>query len=101
MIINQLFEAVYYGTDLEFKYNNFFYYINSGKSHNENGAKHLITVFKSKGSIYEGENAAECVEIYSSVDEKANVNTDSLFKSKIFDGKSLYEIVDSITDINY
>ncbi len=100
-ILNQLFDAVYYGADLEFKYNDNYYYINSGRIEMNNVDKHAVTVFKSKDSIYEGENEAECIEIYSAVEENANDNTNNLFDAIIFDGKSFYEIIDFITEINY
>lgn len=99
--LNQLFETVYYGADLEFKYNDNYYFINSGKIVIDNIDKHSVTVFKSKDSIYEGEGETECIEIYSSVEATATNNTNNLFEAKIFDGKSLYEIVDFITEINY
>ena len=44
-IVNQLFEAVYYGTDLEFKYGDNYYFINSGRVNNGNKDQHSITVF--------------------------------------------------------
>lgn len=100
-IINQLFEAIYYGTDLEFKYGSNYYFINTGKISEGNIDKHSITVFKSKGSIYEDENDAECIEIYSAIEDNANDNTNNLFNAKIFEGKTFYEIVDYITEISY
>ena len=100
-IVNQLFEAVYYGTDLEFKYGANYYFINSGRVNDGNTDKHSITVFKSKESFYEGENVEESIEIYSSTKENYNDNTNELFEAKIFDGKTFYEIVDSITEISY
>lgn len=100
-IENQLFEAVYYGTDLEFKYGADYYFINSGKVKDCNVNKHSIIVFKSKKSFYEGENSEESQEIYSSTKENYNDNVNDFFKAKIFDGKSLYEIVDFIKEINY
>ena len=100
-IVNQLFEAIYYGTDLEFKYGAYYYFINSGRTKEGNIDKHSITVFKSKGSIYEGENDAECIEIYSAIEDNANDNTNNLFETKIFDGKTFYEIADLIIEINY
>ena len=45
---NQLFEAVYYGADLEFKYSGNYYFINSGKIIQDNSNAHSITVYKSK-----------------------------------------------------
>ena len=55
-IVNQLFEAVYYGTDLEFKYGDNYYFINSGRVNNGNKDQHSITVFKSKESFYVSSN---------------------------------------------
>lgn len=45
-IINQLFETVYYGADLEFMYNGDYYFINSGKSIQDNSDMHSIIVYK-------------------------------------------------------
>lgn len=98
---NQLFEAVYYGTDLEFKFCENFYFINSGKIIQDNMSMHSITVYKSKKSFYEGENNDGCVMIYSSCQKNANDNTNTLFETKIFEGKSLYEIIDFISDVSY
>lgn len=98
---NLLFEAVYYGTDLEFKYNGNFYFINSGKTNKNNMNSHSITVFKSKESFYEGTNNSDCTEIYATCQKDANESTNTMFEAKIFDGKSLYEIIDDIKDINY
>lgn len=98
---NQLFEAVYYGVDLEFKYCGNYYFINSGKIRKDNINAHSITVYKSKKSFYEGENNDSCMEIYSSCKKNANDNTNDLFEAKIFDGKSLFEIIDCISDISY
>lgn len=100
-ILNQLFEAVYYGADLEFKYNDNYYFINSGKIQSCNMDKHLIIAFESKNSMYEGDNESECLEIYSSIDDCATNNTNNLFEAKIFNGKTFYEIVNFITEINY
>lgn len=33
--------------------------------------------------------------------KNANDNTNDLFEAKIFEGKSLYEIIDCINDISY
>lgn len=98
---NQLFQAIYYGTDLEFRYDGSYYFINSGRHRDGNIEKHKIIVYKSKGSFYEDENDDECVEIYSAIDVSADVNTDNLFETKLFDGKTFYEIADNITNINY
>lgn len=100
-IFNQLFETVYYGTDLEFKYNGNYYFINSGKIIQDNVSMHSITVYKSKNSFYEGDNNENCIEIYSSCLKNPNENTNYLFEMKIFDGKSLCEIIDFITDISF
>lgn len=100
-IINQLFEAVYYGSDLEFNYNDSYYFINSGKVNDNNIDKHSIVVYKSKKSIYKGEGNGDCVEIYSSLEENYNDDTNNFFNARIFGGKSLYEIVNFITEINY
>ena len=78
-ILNQLFEAIYYGTDLEFKYGVNYYFINSGRVNDGNTDKHSVTVFKSKESFYEGENEAECTEVYSTVEDNANDNTNNLY----------------------
>lgn len=100
-IINQLFEAVYYGADLEFQYDGNYYFVNSGKITENNIDRHSISVLKSKASFYEGENFDECITIYSSTKENITENTNKLFEAKIFDGKSFYDIADSITEISY
>lgn len=100
-IINQLYEAIYYGTDLEFKYNDNYYFVNSGKITENNIDKHSISVLKSKASFYEEENCDECITIYSSTQENVTDNTTNFFEAKIFDDKSFYDIVDSITEISY
>lgn len=100
-ILNRLFEAVYYGADLEFTYNGNYYLINSGKIIQNNTEEHLINVFKSNESFYEGENCSACEEIYSACKKEANNNTNIFFETKLFDGKSLYEIINDIADINY
>ncbi len=100
-IINQLYEAIYYGTDLEFKYNDNYYFVNSGKITENDIDKHSISVLKSKASFYEGEHCDEYTTIYSSTQENITENTNNLFEAIIFDGKSFYDIADSITEINY
>ncbi len=100
-MLNQLFEAVYYGVDLEFKYNDNYYFVNSGSVSCDNVSKHSIVVSRSKNSFYEGDNNDDCEEIYSSTQSDANENTNKLFEAKIFDGKPFYAIVDSITNISY
>lgn len=100
-MINQLYEAIYYGTDLEFMYNGNYYFVNSGKITENNIDKHSISVLKPKTSFYESENGEECVEIYSSTRESATENTSEFLETKIFDGKSFYDIADSLTEISY
>lgn len=100
-IQDQLFDAVYYGTDLEFKYNGNYYFINSGKTIQDTVNMHSITVFQSRESFYEGSNDSHCKIIYSACQKNANENTYDLFETKIFDGKSLYEIINDISNINY
>ncbi len=100
-IIDSLFEAVYYGTDLEFKYNGFYYFINSGVEKNNGKEIHSIDVYKSDYSFYGGVVKGESHEIFNSKNEDLNINTKMLFEKKIFDGKTLYEIVKDITEINY
>lgn len=97
----KLFEAVYYGTDLEFKYGSNYFFISSGRLNDSNVDKHSITVFKSKESFYEGKNAEESIVIYSSTNENYNDNVNDLFEAKIFGGKTFCEIVDFITEISY
>lgn len=100
-IQNQLFDAVYYGADLEFKYNGNYYFINSGKTIQDTVNMHSITVFQSKESFYEGSNGSHCEKIYSACQKNANENAHNLFEAKIFAGKSLCEIINDISDINY
>lgn len=100
-MLNQLFEVVYYGADLEFRYNDNYYFVNSGAVNCDNACKHSIVVSRSKNSFYEGDNNDDCEEIYFSTQSDANENTNKLFEAKIFDGKSFYEIVDFVTDISY
>lgn len=100
-IQNQLFDAVYYGTDLEFQYNGNYYFINSGKMVQGTTGVHSITVFRSKKSFYERNNNPQCEKIYSACQKDADENARSLFEEKIFDGKSLFEIINDISDISY
>lgn len=100
-IINQLFDAVCYGADLEFKYNGFYYFVNSGNAVHNNENVHMVSVSKSKCSFYEAGDQGELSDIYNSLNANAVTDTKTFFDSKIFEGKSLYEIVNDITEINY
>ena len=100
-IQNQLFDAVYYGCDLEFRYQGNYYFINSGVTMQDTMKVHAISVYRSKESFYEGDNNSLSEEIYSACQKNANENTRTLFEAKIFDGKALFEIIHEISDINY
>lgn len=97
-LINKLYEAVYYGADLEFKYKNKYYFINSGTK--EDGV-HIITVMCSVESFYGDNIGVECDEIYNAENRSATENTNQLFNSKLFEEHNLYEIEADITEINY
>ncbi len=100
-IQNELFDAVYYGCDLEFRYQGNYYFINSGVTIQDTVEVHGISVYRSKESFYEGDGHSPCEEIYSSCQKDANENTHTLFEVKIFDGNALSEIIPEISDISY
>ena len=100
-MVNQLYDAVYYGSDLEFKYNDVYYFINSGMKSVNGADTHIINVSESTFSFYEGEPIGSSHEIYSSANINPTVNTNKFFNEKIFDGQSLYEIINDIKEVNY
>ncbi len=100
-IINQLFEAVYYGADLEFKYNGYYYFVNSGKTTKDGNGVHQINVSKSEYSFYNGTADGKSVEIFNICNIDSHKNTEDFFNAKIFEGKTLYEAIDNVTEINY
>lgn len=100
-ILDQLFDAVYYGADLEFKYGVNYFFISSGTVNDNNVEKHSISVIMTQKSFYGSQSIGKCMEIYSSTEVNSNENTHNFFEAKIFKGNSLYEIIDFITDINY
>lgn len=100
-IQDELFEAVYYGCDLEFRYQGNYYFINSGVGMHDDVKMHSITVYRSKESFYEGEGHSPYEEIYFACQKDLNENTRTLFEAKIFDGKALFEITHEISDISY
>ncbi len=58
-----------------------------------NEERHTITVTKSTSSFHEGENDGNVLEIYNSYNVDSSNNTDKFFNAKIFEGKSITEII--------
>ena len=96
MDFKTLYDAIFNGVDLEFKYNNKFYFINSGSIDD----KHAITVYQSNESFYCGKSVKLAI-IYEKINSDANANVLELCNEKLFNGKTLYQIYETITDINY
>ena len=97
MDFKTLYDAIFNGADLEFKYNDKFYFINSG----DIDGKYAITVYQSNESFYCGESVKSAKIIFEKINSDANANVLELFNEKLFNGKTLYQICESITDINY
>lgn len=98
MDIKTCYDAIYFGSDFEFKYKNYFYFINSGVN---NKKLHNITVSKSLTSFYHGEEVKDVKMIYEKNNINMNKNVEEFFNAKIFENKSFNEIYNEITDINY
>lgn len=97
MDFKTLYDAIFNGADLEFKYNDKFYFINSGGVDD----KYAITVYQSNESFYCGKSVKSAKIIFEKINSDANANVLELFDEKLFNGKTLYQICESITDINY
>ncbi len=89
--MNEFYNALFYGADIDFKYGSMYYHINAGVEHN---GKHGITVFKfdkhpdETPSIYDEiynvshGDTAECVETF--------------LNAKLFECRSIYEIESNV-----
>lgn len=88
-IINQLFDAVYYGADLEFKYNGYYYFVNSGKTTKDGNSVHQINVSKSGYSFYNGTADGNSVEIFNICNIDSHKNTED-FLTQRFSKEKLY-----------
>ena len=102
-LAKDLFEAVYYGTDMEFCYNGLYYSINSGSEARDGKVCHEITLHKSSYpyiyGIHGNDDFSEV--IYEAKNPDKSENTQMFFDAPLFDGKSLWDIVDELGDIEY
>ncbi len=89
--MDEFYNALYYGADIDFKFGSFFYHINAGVE--ENG-KYGITAYKF--DKHPDEIPTFYDEIYNSFNINKTECVDSFLSAKLFDGKSIYDIEQSI-----
>ena len=95
--IKELYDKIFYGCDIEFKYNKFVYLISSGI--NENG-KYFIMLSKyeysSEETIVKNKQDGISEQLYDELFDNQNDMTESFLSAKLFTGKSLNEIINNI-----
>lgn len=85
--MSEFYNALFYGTDIDFKYSSFYYHINAGT---ENDGKHGITVFKF--DKHPDETPTFYDEIYNVSHSDTAECIDFFLSAKLFENRSIYEI---------
>lgn len=87
LTMNEFYESLYYGADIDFSYNGLFYHINAGiDSYNVYG----IIVYEY--TRHPDEQQTHCCEIYNKSFQNRNDGIDEFLSNKLFNGKSFYDI---------
>lgn len=98
---NEFYDKLYYGADIEFTLNKWHYMVYCGWEKDTDGQIHNIKIVKSNQPFYEQTILPNIWdEIFESKMSNANKNIEKFLNSKIFDGKSFYEVEANIV-INY
>jgi hypothetical protein len=100
MSFTEFYDHIYYGTDMEIKYNSKFYKINSGISIEDTKKLHSIDVNESDACEWERQKPTYITEIYSHSDIDYAKNIELFLNAKIFNGKCIYDISDEIEVIS-
>ncbi len=93
--MNELYNALFYGADIDFKYGSMYYHINAGA---ENNGKHGITVFKF--DKHPDETPSFYDEIYNVSHSDTAECVEKFLNAKLFENCSIYDIEANI-DILY
>ncbi len=91
---SEVYDAIYYGADIDMQGKTAFYHISSGRNEQQ---KHCISVY-----LYDAHpDFAPTVyhKIYDAENDDATVSLERFMQAPIFDGRSLYEAKDDMTVI--
>lgn len=86
--IKEIYDTLYYGGEIEFKYNNISYMVEAAYS-NE---KMSLTLWKMDLS----ENGENTVELYSKCFQSKEQGIEDILNAKIFESNSLLDIINKI-----
>jgi hypothetical protein len=100
MSFTEFYDHIYYGTDMEIKYNGKFYKINSGITVEGVKQLHSIDVNESDACEWECQTPTCITEIYSHSDIDYPKNIELFLNAKIFNDKCVYDISDEIEVIS-
>ncbi len=95
--IQELYNEIFYGCDIEFKYNDFVYLISSGINENH---KYFIMLSKyeysSEETITKNKHDSISQQLYDELFDNQTDMTESFLSAKLFANKSLNEIINEI-----
>ncbi len=86
--IKEVYDTLYYGGELEFKYNNNCYMMEAAYS----DGKPLLTLWKMGAS----ENGKNAVELYNKCFQSKEQGIDDILNAKVFDNHSFIDIANEV-----
>lgn len=90
LTFNELYDKLYYGADIDFRFNSSFFHITAGAEKNGHG----ITVIEY--NKHPDEKSTYHNIIYDKMMLNANESVDCFLQSPLFFGKSFYDIQDNV-----
>jgi hypothetical protein len=91
--MQEFFNSIYYGADIDFKYKDFFYHINAGYDSDQ---VHNISVYKYDKHPDSHESSTIYEKLYEYKSNSASDNVEQFLNEPIFNNQSIYSISSEI-----